>query len=317
MKKWFVGVAALCGLVLSASESFGFGWCCSSYCAPACAPCVTYKHVQVERKVLVPVWTTEKRQTTVCEYRTEPRTQVVTRHRCVPVVKDVPYEYYVSVPETRVDKQTYHVCVPYTEKVKSVYTVMVPKTVVQEGVRRLCRMVPHVEKAYRTVDQGCWEDQVCHYTVCCGGCFCAPCYQTVCSTHKVWRSNCVQVAYDVTVHRPEYYDEKYTYNVTVCEPVQQESWSDVCRYRTEARVRDVTYTVCRSEKRVGTRKVTEYATEAYQENVTYHVCVPVHTVREYDVRVCSYAEQCVTETVCVPCYDYGCGHGHAMPHAHH
>jgi hypothetical protein len=281
---------------------------------------VTYQHVQVQRTVCVPTWTTEKRQVTVCEYRTEPRTQVVTRYRCVPVVKEIPYEYTVAVPAVRVEKQTYHVCVPYTEKVKNVYTVMVPRVVAKEGVRKLCRWVPHVQKCYRTVDRGHWEDQVCHYTVCCGGCCCAPCYQTVCATHKVWRSNCVQEAYDVTVQRPEYYDEKYTYNVTVCEPQQREEWVEVCRYRTEAQVRDVQVHYCTYAKKTAVRQCTEYRHEPYQENVTYNVCVPVHSVREVDVRVCRYVNQVVTDTVCVPCYSYGnaCyggGHG-AMPHAH-
>jgi hypothetical protein len=302
MKKWLVGVAALVGALVSVSESRATGWCCPSYCAP----CVTYQHVQVQRTVCVPVWSTVKQQVTRCEYRTEARVQKVTRHRCVPVVKDVPYQYTVAVPASRVEKQTYHVCVPYTEKVETSYTVMVPKVVKHQAVRKLARWVPVVSKAHRCVDRGHWQDQVCSYTVCCGGCCCAPCYQTVCTTHKVWCPNIVQEEYDVHSQRCEYYDEPYTYDVTVCEPVVQKQLVDVCRYRTEARVRDITVHFCTYETRTASRKVTEYHTEAYEEAVTYHVCVPVQVVHEVDVRVCSYQQQCITETVCVPCYSHGC-----------
>jgi len=321
MKKWLLGACAVSGLLLSSSEGFASGWCCTSYCEPAC---VSYQQVQVQRTVCVPKWVTEKRTVTVCEYKTEAKTQTVTRHRSVPVVRDVPYEYYVSVPVQKVDKVTYHVCVPYTEKVEQTYTTMVPETVQQTATRRLCKYVPVVTKAYRTVDQGHWVDQVCNYTVCCGGSCCAPCYQTICSTHKVWQPNCVQVAYDVTTQRCEYYEEPYTYNVTVCKPVVTKQLVDVTRYRNEARVRDVTYTVCSYQKQVGSRKVTEYTTEAYQDTVTYHVQVPVHVQKTYDVQVCTYEHQVVTETVNVPCYSQpayhqsGCntggyghgGHGH-------
>jgi hypothetical protein len=265
---------------------------------------VTYQHVQVQRTICVPKYVTEKRTVTVCEYRTEPRVDKVTRYRCVPIVKDVPYQYCVSVPVQKVEKQTYYVCVPYTEKVEQTYTVMVPEIVKQTAVRKLCRNVPVVTKATRCVDHGCWVDQPCSYTVCCGwgGCCCAPCYQTVCCTQKVWQCNLVHEAYDVTSYRCEYYDEPYTYDVTVCKPVVNKQLVDVCRYRTEARVRDVTYTVCNYETRTAVRKVTEYTTEAYPDTVTYNVCVPVHVQKVYDVQVCTYEHQVVTETVCVPCY---------------
>jgi len=320
MKNWVVSVAALGGLLVATAESWGFGCCSSShYCAPSC---VSYQHVQVQRTVRVPQWVTQKQTVTVCEYQVQPRTQTVTRYRSVPVVREVPYEYTVAVPQQRVEKQTYHVSVPYTEKVEQVYTVLVPKVVQKQGVRQLCRWVPTVQKAYRCVDQGYWEDQVCNYTVCTGGgCCSAPCYQTVCSTHKVWRSNPVQVAYDVTVNRPEYYQENYTYNVTITEPVQQKRVIDVTRYRTEAQVRDVTYTVCNYERRTASRQVTEYQQQAYQDTVTYNVSVPVHSQREVDVRVCNWVDQVVTQTVCVPVYtqpscDYGHGH-HGHDHGHH
>jgi len=306
MKKWLVGVTALVGALLSCTESRATGWCCPSYCAP----CVTYQNVQVQRTVCVPQWSTVKQKVTYCEYKTEPRVQKVTRYRCIPIVKDIPYQYCVAVPQSRVEKQTYYVCVPYTEKVESTYTVMVPKVVKQEGVRKLCRYVPTVQKATRCVDRGHWQDQVCSYTVCCGGCFCAPCYQTVCSTQKVWCSNVVQEAYDVTVNRCEYYDEKYTYDVTYCEPVVQKQLVDVCRYKTEARVRDVTVHYCTYENRTAVRKCTEYQSQAYEDTVTYNVCVPVHVERVIDVQVCNYVQQVVTETVCVPCYSQqSCGSG--------
>lgn len=306
MKKWFLGACALGGLLLSCSESWAFGWCCPSYCAPA--PCVTYQQVQVQRTICVPKYVTEQRTVTVCEYKTEVRSQPVTRYRCVPVVKQIPYDYYVSVPVQKVDKQTYYVSIPYTEKVETSYTVMVPEVVKQTATRRLCRTVPVVTKATRCVDHGCFVDQVCNYTVCCGwgGCCCAPCYQTVCCTYKVWQPNIVNEVYDVTSYTCEYYDEPYTYDVTVCKPVVQKQLVDVQRCRTEARVRDVTYTVCTYEKRSAVRQCTEYTTEAYQDTVTYNVCVPVYVQQTYPVQVCVYENQVITETVCVPCYTQQC-----------
>lgn len=298
MKKWLVGVAALGGLLLSCTESQAFGWCCQSYCAP----CVTYQQVQVQRTICVPQWSTVKQKVTVCQYQTEPRVEKVTRYRCVPIVKDIPYTYTVAVPASRIEKCTYNVCVPYTEAVPYNYTVMVPKLVKQTGVRKCARSVPVVTKAYRCVDQGYWQDQVCNYTVCCGGCCCAPCYQTICCTQKVWCPNIVQVPYDVTSYTCEYYDEPYSYDVTVCEPVVKSAVANVCRYRTEQRVQDITVNFCTYEQRTAVRKCTEYTTEAYVDTVTYNVCVPVQVVQEVDVQVCNYVQQVVTETVCVPCY---------------
>jgi YTV protein len=119
-------------------------------CGENCAP------KMIERMILVPRMTMEKRLMQCVEYTTEPRTKTFTVMHAIPEKKSITRQVTVMVPETRTKTENYTVCKPvpscdgcgpckYEQETKQreiQYTVCVPHTKEVTCDVTVCRMVP-------------------------------------------------------------------------------------------------------------------------------------------------------------------------------
>jgi hypothetical protein len=297
MKKrlWF-GVVALGLMALPSSQTFA-----DSCCAPACpppAPCM------VERTVLVPQMFTETRKVCTFECRPETITKKITVCKMVPETKEVQYEYCEWKTETKTRQETYQVSTPEWKEVTTEYTVMVPHTEKRQGVRKVARCVPTVEKRTVCEQGGHWEEKQIQVQTFVRGCdecgrpICCP--QTTTCTQRVWVPEVVQKEIEVTVHKVVCEDQPYEYEVTVCKPEKKTCTQKVCVPKCETKTREVTYTVCVPEKKIGTRTVT-CCKPMMEEKEVQCTVMRLHKVeKEVPVCVCKMVEQKVQVAACCP-----------------
>jgi len=326
MKRWVVGLAALCLFsTANSAQAYGYGGCYPGQC---------YTYVTEYRKVqrticeCVPVTVYQD----CCEVVCVPCKQVVNRTECyyetcyetVPV-KTCEYvcdwvnkcaKVCVCRPVTKYVQQTYCVKVPVTTVQKCYYNVCVPVKRVQEVVQPVCtyECVPVTSCVdvctYQTVPVACPSP----CGPCCGSVSC--CYQCV----------------------PVMTKQYYTTYQTVCKTAYQKYCVEVCDYQTQTVCQDVQ--VCSYVDKVCTQTVPvcsyenvwvdqQYCVPVVRPvekvcNVTYCKLIPKY--RTYPVEVCTYQyqnvtvkkpvctyqwvqrciEECVPVTVCVPCAPSPC-----------
>lgn len=121
-----VGLAA-------AAEARGGGCGCWADCG-GCAV--------VERTVMVPTVTWERRLVHVTRWRLEPREHTVTVIQQVPETRQVSEEYTVMVPRTETRRVAYLATRPVFAARQEEYTVMVPHQETRQFTRQVQQMVP-------------------------------------------------------------------------------------------------------------------------------------------------------------------------------
>lgn len=288
---------AVLGLVVLPSTRASADDCCRPVCPPP-APCM------VERTVLVPQMTTEVRRISVMECRPEVRTKRISVCRMVEERRDVPYEYCEWRSEVRTRQESFQVSVPEWKDVTTEFTVMVPHTERRQGVRRVARCVPTVERRTVCEQGGRWEDrpvQMQTFVQTCDPCgrpICCP--QTVTCNQRVWVPQMTQREIDVTVQRIVCEDQPFEYDVTVCKPEQRTCTRRVCVPRCETRTRDVQCTVMVPERKTGTRSVVCCRPVMEEKDVQCTVMVPHRVERDVQVCVCRMVERKIQVAVCCP-----------------
>jgi YTV len=238
-------------------------------------PQMSYKTVTVPDVVCRP----EVRQKHVNVCRMVPETHMV---RCVETI---------CVPEQRTATQQYTVCRMAFETVSKQITVMVPQTETRQGVRTVCKSVPVQESYTVCKDMGHCETQC--YVDCCG------CTHTC----EVWVPNIVTEQVPVTVYKPHYTQEQFSYNVVVCRPEQRTITQQVAKPVYETRTREVSFTVPVAKQIE--RQIPKTVMRPVMETkaVNYTVMVPHRVERQVTVPVCTMVPKQVTYTVhpCPPC----------------
>lgn len=297
LRLW-ASVVAL-GLIALSSDRASADNCCRPVCPPPCAASPT---CMVEKTVLVPEMVTETRKVCVIECRPETRTRKVTVCRLVHGQKIVPYEYCEYQPETKTRQETFQVSIPEWKDVTTEFTVMVPAVEKRQGVRKVSRCVPTVEKQTVCEQGGHWEDrQVPVQTFvqgsdACGRPICCP--QTTTCTQKVWVHEVVRKEVDVTVNKFVCEDQPYEYEVTVCKPEKRTCTQKVCTHRCETHTRDVQYTVCVPVKKTGTRCFPTCTPVMEEKEETCTVMVQHKVEKEILVNVCHMVEKKIQVASC-------------------
>jgi hypothetical protein len=284
------------------------------------------RQVQQQYTVQVPHVETRRATRRVCKY--------------VPVTET----RTVMVPETRTREEKYTVTTPVTRQVTQNYTVQVPYTETREGTRKVCRWVPVTERRKVCTDQGQYQDvectvpscqpspnccsrrglfrrRCCSEPVCCD----TPCAAPTVVVQKVWVPNLVEKEIQVIVQKQQLFDEKYTYNVTLCKNETRSRTVNVCEYVQQEKTRNVQYTVCvpkvenyvvnkatqvdeeytfnvtvcKPETRTRTVTVCDTVEEVQVRQVPYTVCVPQEKTRTYEVTVWKSVPETKTETYLV------------------
>jgi hypothetical protein len=226
--------------------------------------------------------------------RPEVRQKNITVCRMVPETHMVRCAETIVVPEHRTATQPYTVCRMTYETAHRQITVMVPHTETRQAVRTVCRPVAVQETYTVCKDMGHCETRC--YVDCCG------CTHTC----EVYVPNIVTEQVPVTVYKPQYTQEQYSYNVVVCRPEQRTISEQVAKPVYETRTREVSYVVPvakqieRQVPRTTLRPVTE------NKVVNYTVMVPHRVDRQVTVPVCTMVAKQVTYAV-QPCHDGACG----------
>lgn len=293
---------------------------------------------EVERTVLVPEWTTEKRKVEHVEYKQEVNERKVTVNEWVkkdekvtrevttwdkqeksrkekytvhkPVWKDVTDTWTVQVAHWETRKGSRMVKKPHWKDVKESYTVLVPSTETRKEKVTVWRAVP-VEKKYSVnEDHGHWEEHkvpVCAPapTRCATGCgvcnACNPCPQAFC-VQRVWVPKIVTREASCTVQECRAFEETREVHVAVCKEEKRSRTVKVCEWKEEKESYEYKECVMKEEKRSATRKVCEMVPEDKERTVTWIECIPKKKkVTETVARwECVAVQKTVKETVCVP-----------------
>ena len=163
--------------------------------------------------------------------RPETRQQNVTVCRMVPETQMVNVTQQIVVPERRTATQPYTVCRMTYESVARQFTVMVPQTETRQGTRTVCKPIAVQEMQPVCKDMGQWTTQ--SFVDCCG------CTQTC----QVYVPNIVQEQVPVTVYKPQFVEEAFTYQVVTCRPEQRTVTEQVAKPVYETQTREVSYVV--------------------------------------------------------------------------
>lgn len=325
-------IAAMTGSA-EAGRRHGYVPCADDFCEPCgtpdCGQTICEPQV-VERTIMVPQMTTEKRVIQVTKYRCEQRPEVVTCTRLVPQV----YSYkktvtdMVSVKRTRVVDCM--VTKPVTREEAYEVVVRVPHVEKREGTRMVTRYVPDVEKRVVCEDQGRFEERVVEVATTCDiGCDSAPCgrrgkmrrrgcvdfiscdvgcgadkgcVEKTCQvTHKVWVPNIVERTIEVPVQRAECVPEKYTYDVVVCRPEKRVCKRMVTDYIQVPSKRTVAYYECVPKTREIVCHETRCKPVTEQRTIMRTVRIPYVVDQEICVPVCHMVEKKILCTVPAPC----------------
>ena len=236
-------------------------------------PQTTFKTITVPAVVCRP----EVRQRTVTVCRSIPETTFET---CIETV---------MVPQTTFKTVNYTACRMTFDTVTRPVTVMVSHPEIRQGVRTVCKPVQTEELQTVCKDLGQWTTK--SYVDCYG------CEQTC----QAWAPNVVTEQVPVTVWKPQFAQEPYTYTYIVCRPETKEVTEHIPRPVYEAKTRQVACLVPvpkqveRRIPRTTFRQVTE------EKVVNYTVMVPQRVERQVRVPVCTMVPKVVT--MAVP----GCG----------
>ena len=301
-KPLWVNLAVVGLLALSSNLAMADN-CCRPACRPPCpappsAPCM------VERTVLVPQMSTETRRVCVIECRSEIHTKKITVCKLVEEKKEVPYEYCEWKQESKTRQETFQVMVPEWKDVTTEYIVMVPHVERHQGIRKVAKCVPSIEKRTVCEHSGRWEDRLVQVQTFVRGCdasgrpICCPQISTC--QQKVWVPEVVQKEIEVTVHKLVCEDQPYEFDVTVCKPEKKTCTQRVCTHKCETKTRDVQYTVCVPEKKTGTRWVTSCKPVMEEKEVQCAVMVPHKVEKEIQVCVCRMVEKTIQVANCCP-----------------
>jgi len=236
-------------------------------------PHTTYKTITVPDVVCKP----ELRQKTVTVCRSIPETTFET---CVETV---------MVPQTQFKTVNYTACRMEFDTVTRPMTVMTSHAEVRQGTRTVCKPVQTQEMRTVCRDLGQWSTK--SYVDCYG------CEQTC----NVWLPNVVTEQVPVTVWKPQFSEEPYTYTEMVCRPETREVTEHIPRRVYETKTRQVACLVPVAKQverripRTTFRQVTE------EKVVNYTVMVPHHVQRQVQVPVCTLVPKQIT--VAVPTCD--------------
>jgi len=232
-------------------------------------PHTTYKTITVPDVVCKP----ELRQKTVTVCRSIPETTFET---CVETV---------MVPEQRFKTVNYTACRMEFDTVTKPVTVMKSHAEVRQGVRTVCKPVQTQEMRTVCKDLGQWTSK--SYVDCYG------CEQTC----QVWLPNVVTEQVPVTVWKPQFVEEPYTYTDIVCRPETRDVTERIPKPVYESKTREVAYLVPvpkQVERRVP-RTTFRLVTE--EKVVNYTVMVPQRVERQVQVPVCTLVPKQVSYTV--------------------
>lgn len=309
--------------------------CGPAPCQPAPAPVCEWK--EVERTIMVPQWTTEKRKVNV----TEISRQVVERKVMVneyvrqeekQMREVVSYERkvtpteekcWVDVPVWREVEQKFVVQVPYREKrqgkrtvteqvwneVDQQYTIHVPHNEVRKEKVTVWRSVPVQLSRKVCEDQGHWEDRPVQPAPCqvavapCGSCApCQPACQPVACTQKVWVPKIVEREVPYMVNECKPFEEEREVHFTVCKPEVQVRKVKTCSLVCREVPYEYEECVWKPEERSCMRKVCDWKKEERVRKFDVVTCVPI--TRNVEVTVCKMVcvprEKVIQETVCTP-----------------
>jgi hypothetical protein len=293
-ERWVRGLAAL-SVVFSSTVAPAASLRPRDCCA-APAPCESAPAAMVTRTVMVPEWTTETRTVCVTEMKQEPRQKTVF----VPIKREIPKQVVETivkrVPVTRtytlvdtifhqvkkMEIQKFYINCPRIERRTITETVLDPirvqetveKTVLipfreeREGVRQRCQLIP--QKVMKTITRDCgyWTTVTYEVPACVG------CNKDIATTltqcKRVWVPKLVQEQVCVTIYKPAFYTEPYTYCVTCFKPETRTVQQCVSEIQTEERTKTVIDTQCGFESRL----------------VSYMASVPVIVKKEVQVKVC-------------------------------
>lgn len=329
-----LGLALLTGL--STAEAGRRHGCPDCVEAAPCQDCekTPCQPQMVEKIVMVPQMTMEKRKVCTVEYRCEPRKEVVTICRLVPEITRTKKIVTDMVPVARTRVEKCMVRKPVTREVECEVTVMTPYREKREGTRYVTKCVTEKVKQKVCEDQGHYEEQVIETPICatddeCHACGrrgwrrrgCSVCSDTSCtlvadekqapnekqapqtckSTVRVWVPKMVEKEIEVEVQRPECIAEKFEYFETVCRPEVRKVKRCVTDWVEEPGERRVTYYECVPKQRevvccnVSYKKVTE------NREITRMIRIPQEVVKEISVPVCTMVEKKVLCPVYPPC----------------
>jgi hypothetical protein len=309
-----------------------------AYAGHDCRPNPCPEHQVIQKTVMVPEWTTEKRMVNVTECRPEERQRTCTVYKQVREVKQVEREYTVMVPEQRTHTVSYTVCKPVWETQTCEYTVMVPQQKTRTETYTVCKpvwetrtceytvMVPQQKTRTETytVCKPVWETKTCEYTVMVPHCEKRQGTRTVCKMVPVTEKRTVcedqghweEVAYTGECHVRhcggccsrchrcvnECGGCGGTCRKWVSNVVKKEVEVTCMRPKQMEETYEYEVTVCKPEKRTREVKVCKYVHEQKTRECTYTVCVPEKRTRE--LKVCKYVHEQKTRectyTVCVP-----------------
>src|SRR4029079_18387222 len=167
------------------------------------------------------------------------------------------------------------------------------QTEMRQGVRTVCQPVAVQETQTVCKDMGTWGTQ--SYVDCCG------CTQTC----QVWMPNVVTEQVPITVYKPQFVQESYTYPVVTCRAEQRTISEQIAKPVYETQTREVSYVVPVAKQ--VERQVPQTTFRQVTENkvVNYTVMVPQRVERQVTVPVCTMVPRQVTYAVPPPCG--GCG----------
>jgi hypothetical protein len=249
----------------------------------------------VTKTVMVPqiAYTTITVSDIVC--RPEVRQRTVTMCKLVPETKAVTYQATVLVPENRTQTVAYTECRMTDQDITRQATVLIPHTETRQGVRMVCKPVQAQEMRTVCKDQGHVETK--SFV---DGCGCT-------RTCQVWVPNVVTEQVQVTVFKPQFVEEPYSYEAVVCRPETRNITERIPKPVYETKTREMSYVVGvpkQVEKQV---PQTTFRPVLEEKVVNYTELVPVRVERQVTVAVCTMVPKKITCTV--PGCGNGCGPG--------
>jgi hypothetical protein len=255
--------------------------------APTQAPKAPAPQV-ITKTVLVPqvTYKTVTVQDVVC--RPEVHQQTVTVCKLVPETQMTTCRATVMVPERRSQTVSYTDCRLEFENVSRDVTVMVPQMETRQAVRTVCKPVAVQETQTVCKDQGHWETK--SYVDRFG------CVQTC----PVWIPRVVTEEVPVTVYKPQFVEEPYTYEAVICRPETRQITERVAKPVWETKTREVSCVV--GIPKVIERQVPQTTFRPVVENkvVNFTKMVPVQVQRQVTVPVCVLVPRIVTVPSCLP-----------------
>jgi hypothetical protein len=147
-----------------------------------------------------------------------------------PAAKTITCQMTVMVPEQRTQTVAYTECRMTFEDVTRTLTVLVPHVETRQAVRTVCKLVESQEMQTVCKDTGHWETRE----------FVDPCGCK--GSCPVWVPNVVTEQVQVTVYKPQFVEQPYTFQAVICRPEQRQVTQRIARPVYETKTREVTVT---------------------------------------------------------------------------